>query len=100
VTRSKRVIKRGKLPNRKLNEFIRYFALEVPASRAAREISVRIATPSIEYTRISGNESSLFVRKKRRSDTENTKWMNRTSVGTGKACVAAALPEKSLFSAF
>ena len=37
---SKKIIRNSKLSNRQLKELIRYFALEVPASRAARELGV------------------------------------------------------------
>jgi hypothetical protein len=35
-----RLIKNSKLTNRQLNELIKYFALEVPASRAAKVMNI------------------------------------------------------------
>ena len=52
MTPSKRVLRRSKLPNRKLNALVRYFALEVPASRAAREIGVNRHTADRVYTEL------------------------------------------------
>jgi transposase len=36
----RRLIKNSKLTNRQLNELVKYFALEVPASRAAKVMSI------------------------------------------------------------
>jgi transposase len=37
---SKRLVKNSKLTNRQLNELVKYFALEVPASRAAKVMNI------------------------------------------------------------
>lgn len=52
MTRSKRLIPHSKLKNRQLNELVRFFVLEVPASRAARELGVNRHTVDRVYTRI------------------------------------------------
>jgi hypothetical protein len=36
----RRLIRNSKLTNRQLNEFVKYFALEVPASRAAKVMGI------------------------------------------------------------
>lgn len=36
----RRLIRNGKLTNRQLNELVKYFALEVPASRAAKVMGI------------------------------------------------------------
>ena|SRR5271157_2169992 len=47
---ARRIIPKSKLSNRELNELIRYFALEVPASRAARELGVNRHSADRAYT--------------------------------------------------
>ncbi len=47
---ARRIIPRSKISNRQLNELIRYFVLEVPGSRAARETSINRHTADRVYT--------------------------------------------------
>lgn len=49
---TRKVVKWSKLRNRVLNEVIKYFVLEVPASRAARELGVHRHTVKRIYTLI------------------------------------------------
>src|SRR5271155_4982724 len=49
---AKKIVRNSKLSNRQLNELIRYFALEVPASRAARELQVHRHAADRIYTHI------------------------------------------------
>ncbi len=49
---AKKVVKWSKLRNRTLNEVIKYFVLEVPASRTARELGVHRHTVERIYTLI------------------------------------------------
>ena len=49
---AKKIVRNSKLSNRQLNELMRYFALEVPASRAARELQVHRHTADRIYTHI------------------------------------------------
>jgi transposase len=46
----RRLIKNSKLTNRQLNELVKYFALEVPASYAAKVMSINRHTAERVYT--------------------------------------------------
>jgi transposase-like protein len=46
---TKRLVKNSKLTNRQLNQLIQYFALEVPASRAARAMNINRHTAQRIY---------------------------------------------------
>ena len=51
---ARRLIKWSKLPNRKLNQLVRLFVLEVPAVKAAKEVSVNRHSAERVYTVIRG----------------------------------------------
>src|SRR3989344_3622372 len=52
MTKPRRLIPRSKLTNRQLNELVRFFVLEVPDSRAAREMGVNRHSAGRVYTAI------------------------------------------------